>query len=69
MSLLRLPLVIGAAASWHICTTAPAQSAKNERIIASSNELFLSGAVKVGSLIQVWEIIQKKTKPLLTICL
>ncbi|KAF9230359.1 hypothetical protein BU15DRAFT_91127 [Melanogaster broomeanus] len=32
MSLLRLPLVVGAAASYHISATAPAQSATNEQV-------------------------------------
>ncbi|KAF9231819.1 hypothetical protein BU15DRAFT_55695 [Melanogaster broomeanus] len=38
MSLLRLPLVVGAAAIYHLCATAPAQSATNEQVRGSSNE-------------------------------
>ncbi|KAF9236659.1 hypothetical protein BU15DRAFT_89056 [Melanogaster broomeanus] len=53
MSILRLPLIIGAAASWQLCCTAPAQPAKDERIVASSNELFVSVVLKVLLLVQI----------------
>ncbi|KAF9223633.1 hypothetical protein BS17DRAFT_109429 [Gyrodon lividus] len=53
MTLLRLPLVIGAAASYHISGTAPAQSARDEQIKSSSNESFLHVALKAFSLMKI----------------
>ncbi|KAF9231818.1 hypothetical protein BU15DRAFT_11649, partial [Melanogaster broomeanus] len=53
MSLLRLPLVIGAAAIYHISATAPAQSATNEQVKPSSNETVLVVLVKTFSLTKI----------------
>ncbi|KIJ66842.1 hypothetical protein HYDPIDRAFT_38294 [Hydnomerulius pinastri MD-312] len=38
MSLIRLPLIIGAAASFHIIVTPPAKSVRSEHVNTSSNE-------------------------------
>ncbi|KAF9231525.1 hypothetical protein BU15DRAFT_17935, partial [Melanogaster broomeanus] len=53
MSLLRLPIVIGVAAGYHLCCTAPAQSAKTDQPTPSSNETLMGMYLKTLSIVKI----------------